>query len=169
MIETTFDLNFEFSVRKVRNTDKNAISITWQKLLHRLSSSPVRPDEMNKSVNLSDSALYLFGTGLPGGLYQSVDRKISRVLCNPPFLEIYRLFQNTFCLQHSTVLHKWYDLMRFLREEIYLFFSRTDLCLKYRFIIPWDYPYIRVAHKMNLDQFRVHLHSETIFSTDSSS
>ena len=52
--------------------------------------------------------------------------------------------------------------MRFLREEIYLFFSRTDLCLKYRFIIPWDYPYIRVAHKMNLDQFRVHLHSESI-------
>ena len=30
---------------------------------------PVRPDEMNKSVNLSDTALYLFGTGLPGGLY----------------------------------------------------------------------------------------------------
>ena len=53
--------------------------------------------------------------------------------------------------------------MRFLREEIYLFFSRTDLCLKYRFIIPWDYPYIRVAHKMNLDQFRVHLDSEKYF------
>ena len=29
----------------------------------------VRPDEMNKSVNLSDTALYLFGTGLPSGLY----------------------------------------------------------------------------------------------------
>ena len=69
MIETTFYLDFESSVKKVRNTDKNVISITWQKLLHRLSSSPVRPDEMNKSVNLSETALYLFGTGLPGGLY----------------------------------------------------------------------------------------------------
>ena len=47
--------------------------------------------------------------------------------------------------------------MRFLREEIYLFFSRTDLCLKYRFIIPWNYPYIQVSHKINLDQSRVHL------------
>ena len=63
--------------------------------------------------------------------------------------------------------------MRFLREEIYLFFSRTDLCLKYRFIIPWDYPYIQMIHKMNLDQFRVHLdfkcHQETSLSLTLSS
>ena len=69
MIGTTFYLDFESSVKKVRNSDKNAISITWQKLLRRLAPTPVRPDEMNKSVNLSDTALYLFGTGLPGGLY----------------------------------------------------------------------------------------------------